>query len=71
MVLETKHGYTRSVCSLNRMMRKLGIERKKQRKKKYIPKPYYILKISEEMFGQRGSYISLQQLMNAQEYDTE
>ncbi len=71
MVLVDKHGYARSVSSLNRMMRKLGIGRKKQRKKKYIPKPYYTLKIPGEMFGQRDSYISLQQLMNAQEYDIE
>jgi len=40
MVLATKHGYTRSICSLNRMMKALGIGRKKQRKKKHIPKPY-------------------------------
>lgn len=40
MVLEEKHGYTRSVCALNRVMKKLDIGRKKQRKKKYVPKPY-------------------------------
>lgn len=40
MVLETKHGYTRSICSLNRVMKALGLGRKKQRSKKYIPKPY-------------------------------
>ncbi len=41
MVLEVRHGYTRSVCSLNRVMKVLGIGRKKQRKKRYVPKPYY------------------------------
>ena len=40
MVLKTKHGYTRSLCSLNRAMKVLGIGRKKQRKKKYICRPY-------------------------------
>ena len=40
MVLEMRHGYTRSVCSLNRAMKVLGIGRRKQRKKKYVPKPY-------------------------------
>lgn len=40
MVLETKHGYTRRICSLNRVMKALGIGRKKQRKKKHISKPY-------------------------------
>ena len=40
MVLEIKHGYTRSLCTLNRAMKTLGIGRKKQRKKKYISKPY-------------------------------
>lgn len=40
MVLEEKHEYTRSICSLNRVMKQLGIVRKEQRKKKYVPKPY-------------------------------
>lgn len=40
MVLTEKHGYTRSLCTLNRTMKHLGIGRKKQRGKKYIPKPY-------------------------------
>ena len=40
MVLETRHGYTRSICSLNRVMKVLGIGRRKQRKKKHTPKPY-------------------------------
>lgn len=40
MVLEDKHGYTRSVCSLNRAMKKLGIGRKKQRRRKHVAKPY-------------------------------
>jgi len=40
MILEDKHGYSRSVCSLNRIMKQLGIGRKKQRKKRYTAKPY-------------------------------
>ena len=40
MVLEDNHGYTRSTCSLNRVMKSLGIGRRKQRKKKYVPQPY-------------------------------
>ena len=40
MVLVNRHGYTRSISSLNRIMKKLGIGRKKQRKKRYVPKPY-------------------------------
>ena len=48
MVLEVRHGYTRSVCSLNRMMKTLGIGRKKQRKKKYVPKPYETPKTAGE-----------------------
>jgi len=48
MVLETRHGYTRSICSLNRAMKALGIGRKKQRRKKHIPKPYDTPKIAGE-----------------------
>lgn len=48
IVLEDKHGYARSVCSLNRAMRKLGIGRKKQRKKKHVPQPYDTPKIAGE-----------------------
>ena len=40
MILEDKHGYTRSLCSLNRVMKRLEIGRKKQRKKRYEPQPY-------------------------------
>lgn len=40
MVLETKHGYSRSLSALNRAMKSLGIGRKKQRTKKHISKPY-------------------------------
>ena len=40
MMLEMKHGYTSSVCSPNRAMKKLEIGRKKQRKKMYATKPY-------------------------------
>ena len=45
MVLETKHGYTRSLCSLNRAMKALGIGR---RRKKYTPKPYETPKVAGE-----------------------
>lgn len=48
MVLEMKHGYTRSVGSLNRAMKQMGIGREKQRKKKYVPKPYDTPKIPGE-----------------------
>ena len=48
MVLRTKHGYTRSVCSLNRVMKVLGIGRKKQRKKRHIPQPYDTPKMAGE-----------------------
>lgn len=48
MVLTDKHGYTRSVSSLHRMMRKLGIGRKKQRKRKHVPKPYETPKTAGE-----------------------
>ena len=40
MVLETKHGYTRSVSTLNRSMKKMGIGRRKQRKRRYEAKAY-------------------------------
>ena len=40
MVLADKHGYIRSISSLNRIMKKLQIGRKKQRQKKHISKPY-------------------------------
>lgn len=71
MVLEMKFGYTQTMCSLNRVMKRLGIGREKQQKKKYIPRPYYSPEIprervqidikvrAERMFDQRGSYISL------------
>ena len=39
-MIEDKHGYTRSLCSLNRVMKRLEIGRKKQRKKRYEPQPY-------------------------------
>lgn len=48
MVLVDKHGYTRSICSLNRVMKQMGIGRRKQRKKKYVPKPYETPKIAGE-----------------------
>jgi len=40
MVLVSRHGYTRSISSLGRMMKKLEIGGKKQRKKQQVPKPY-------------------------------
>lgn len=40
MVLEDRFGYTRSVSSLHKNMRKLGLGRKRQRRKRHIPKPY-------------------------------
>jgi len=48
IVLENKHGYTRSVSSLNRTMKKLGIGRSKQKKKKHKPKPYETPKTAGE-----------------------
>ena len=48
MILQDKHGYTRSVSSLLRAMRKLNIGRKKQRKKRYKPKPYETPKTAGE-----------------------
>lgn len=48
MMLGTKHGYTRSVCSLNRAMKVLGIGRKKQRKKRHVPQPYDTPKMAGE-----------------------
>ncbi len=48
IVLEDKHGYTRSVSSLNRAMKKLGIGRKKQKRKKYKAKPYETPKTAGE-----------------------
>ena len=40
MVLTDKQGYTGSVSSLFRIMKKLGIGRKKQRKRRHVPMPY-------------------------------
>ncbi len=40
MVLTDRHSYSRSLCTLNRAMKSMGIGRKKQRKKTYKPKPY-------------------------------
>jgi transposase InsO family protein len=48
MVLEMKHGYTRSLCTLNRAMKGMGIGRKKQRKKKYVSKHYETPKMAGE-----------------------
>lgn len=48
MALEDKYGYTRSVSSLDRAMKNLGIKRKKQRKKRYVPQPYDTPKIAGE-----------------------
>jgi len=48
MILEDRHGYTRSVSSLNRAMKKLGIGRKKQQKKRHVPQPYETPKIAGE-----------------------
>ena len=54
MVLEDKHGYTRSICLLNRAMKNLGIGRRKQRKKKHIPQPYDTPKIAGERISTLG-----------------
>ncbi len=48
MVLQDRHGYARSERSLLRAMRKLGIGRKKQRKRRYKPKPYETPKTAGE-----------------------
>lgn len=48
MVLTGKHGYARSVSSLNRVMKKLGIGRKRQRKKKHMAQPYETPKVAGE-----------------------
>jgi len=40
MMLETKHWYTRSICSLNSVMKAKGIGRKKQRRKKHVSRLY-------------------------------
>jgi transposase len=48
IVLEDRHGYTRSVSSLDRAMKKLGIGRKGQRKKRHVPQPYDTPKIAGE-----------------------
>lgn len=48
MVLETRHGYTRSISSLNRAMKGLGIGRKRQRKKRYAAQPYETPKVAGE-----------------------
>ena len=48
MILGDRHGYTRSVSSLDRAMKKLGIGRKKQRKKRYVPQPYETPKVAGE-----------------------
>lgn len=48
MVLEDKHGYKRNVSSLYKAMKKMGIGRKKQRKRRHIPQPYDTPKIAGE-----------------------
>jgi transposase InsO family protein len=48
MVLTDRHGYTRSCCALNRAMKKMEIGRRKQRKKRYKPKPYETPKTAGE-----------------------
>lgn len=48
MVLTDKHGYMGSVSSPYRMMRKPGIGRRKQRKRKHIPKPCETPKVAGE-----------------------
>ena len=48
IVLEDRHGYTRSVSSLDRVMKKLGIGKKRQRKKRHVPQPYDTPKIAGE-----------------------
>lgn len=40
LILEERHGYTRSVSGLYRAMKRLGIGRKRQRKKKHRAQPY-------------------------------
>ena len=48
IVLADNHGYTRNVNSLYRAMKKMGIGRKKQRKKKHVSQPYETPKIAGE-----------------------
>jgi Integrase core domain. len=40
MKMEDEYGYSRSTGSLYKMMKKMGLLKKKQRKKTYKPKPY-------------------------------
>ena len=48
MVLADRHDYKRSLCTLNRSMKSMGIGRKKQRKKTYHAKPYETPQIAGE-----------------------
>ena len=48
IVLEDKHGYTRSVSGLYKAMKRMDLIRKRQRKKRYQAKPYDTPKIAGE-----------------------
>ena len=48
MILEDRHGYSRSISALDRAIKKLGIGRKKQRKKRHVAQPYDTPKIAGE-----------------------
>jgi Transposase and inactivated derivatives len=48
LVLEGRHGYKRSVSGLYRALKRLGIGRKRQRKKRYKAQPYDTPKIAGE-----------------------
>lgn len=57
MILTDKHRYTRSISSLNRIMKKLGIGRKKQRKKGHKSKPYDTPKVAGERIQVDVKYV--------------
>lgn len=48
MVLEDRHGYKRSISGLYRAVKRLGINRKRQRKKRHKAQPYDTPKIAGE-----------------------
>ena len=64
MVLEDRFGYTRSVSSLHKNMRKLEIGRRKQRKKRHKSKPYDTPKIAGERIQVDVKYVPKECLVN-------
>ena len=65
MVLVDRHDYKRSLCTLNRSMKSMGIGRTKQRKRAYHAKPYETPQIAGERVQIDVKFVPSECLVNS------